>query len=97
MTLDGLTLKLCVKELQEKLSDAKIQKILMPGKEEVVLQLYSAGQGTLKLVLCADAGDCSLYLTSQNKPNPENAARILYVSAQISERCAYPGYSAERS
>lgn len=71
MTLDGLTLKLCVKELQEKLSDAKIQKILMPGKEEVVLQLYSAGQGTLKLVLCADAGDCSLYLTSQNKPNPK--------------------------
>lgn len=71
MTLDGLTMKICVGELQEKLRDAKIQKILMPGKEEVVLQLYSAGAGTLRLVLSADAGDCALYLTGQNKPNPK--------------------------
>ncbi len=72
MTLDGLTMKICVSELQEKLRDAKIQKILMPGKEEVVLQLYSAGEGTLRLVLCADAGDCALYLTKQSKPNPKS-------------------------
>ncbi|MEA4854451.1 MAG: NFACT RNA binding domain-containing protein [Christensenella sp.] len=71
MTLDGLTLKTCVDELSKRLADAKIQKVLMPGREEVVLQLYSAGEGTLKLCLSADAGDCALYLTEQTKPNPK--------------------------
>ena len=42
MTLDGLTLHICVSELRKRCSDAKIQKILMPGREEIVLQLYSA-------------------------------------------------------
>ena len=59
MTLDGLTLYTCVAELQEKCRDAKIQKVLMPGKEELVFQLYSAAEGTLRLTISADAGDCS--------------------------------------
>ena len=71
MTLDGLTLYTCVAELQEKCRDAKIQKVLMPGKEELVFQLYSAAEGTLRLTISADAGDCSLYLTSHTKENPK--------------------------
>lgn len=71
MTLDGLTLYTCVAELKERCADAKIQKVLMPGKEEVVLQLYSAGEGTLKLALNADAGDCAVYLTGHSKENPK--------------------------
>lgn len=71
MTLDGLTLYTCVAELKERCADAKIQKVLMPGKEEIVLQLYAAGEGTLKLVLSADAGDCAVYLTSYGKENPK--------------------------
>ncbi len=71
MTLDGLTLYTCIAELKERCADAKIQKVLMPGKEEVVLQLYAAGEGTLKLVLSADAGDCAVYLTSHGKENPK--------------------------
>lgn len=71
MTLDGLTLHACVAELKERCTDAKIQKVLMPGKEEIVLQLYSAAEGTLRLVLNADAGDCALYLTRTTKENPK--------------------------
>lgn len=71
MTLDGLTLHICVSELRKRCSDAKIQKILMPGREEIVLQLYSAAEGTLRLALNANAGDCSLYLTQQVKENPK--------------------------
>ncbi|MEG2624884.1 MAG: NFACT RNA binding domain-containing protein [Christensenella sp.] len=71
MTLDGLTLYTCITELQKKCADAKIQKVLMPGREEVVLQLYSASEGTLKLAFSADAGDCSVYLTKNNKENPK--------------------------
>lgn len=71
MTLDGLTLHMCVGELKQRCDGAKIQKVLMPGKEEVVLQLYSAVEGTLRLVLNADAGDCALYLTRTTKANPK--------------------------
>ena len=56
MAYDGLTLAVCAKELKNLLTDAKIQKILMPNREEVVLALYSQAHGTMKLVLSADAG-----------------------------------------
>lgn len=71
MTLDGLTLYTCVGELRQICTGAKIQKVLMPGKEEVVLQLYAPEEGSLKLVLNADAGDCAVYLTVHNKENPK--------------------------
>lgn len=71
MTLDGLTLHICVDELNQLLADAKIQKIQMPSKEEVVLQIYAAGTGNIRLSISAAAGDCSLYLTGQQKANPK--------------------------
>ena len=73
MAFDGLTLAVCVNELKNKLPDAKVQKILMPNREEIVLMLYSQQQGTLKLVLNADAGNCSIFLTTASKPNPKTA------------------------
>lgn len=73
MTLDGLTLHTVVEELDDKLRKGKIQKVLMPGKEELALQIYSAAEGTMRLVLSADAGECSTYLTEHTKPNPKNA------------------------
>lgn len=73
MTLDGLTLHAVTNELNEKLSNSKIQKVLMPTKEEIVLQTYSAAEGALRLAVSADAGDCALYLTDHAKPNPKTA------------------------
>jgi len=71
VTLDGLTLHLAVEELNSLLVDAKVQKVQMPSKEEVVLQLYANNTGNVRLSISADAGDCSLYLTKQQKPNPK--------------------------
>lgn len=73
MTLDGLTLHCIVNELKNKILSAKVQKVQMPAREEIVLQLYSAGEGNLRLAISADAGDCALYLTGTNKPNPKVA------------------------
>lgn len=99
MAFDGLTLAVCVNELKNTLPDAKVQKILMPGREEIVLMLYSQQHGNLKLVLNADAGNCSVYLTTASKPNPRTApafcmllrkylsgARILSVDQQGLDR-----------
>lgn len=73
MAFDGLTLAVCAKELKDTLLEAKVQKILMPNREEVVLVLYSQEHGTVKLVLNADAGNCAVYLTAASKPNPKTA------------------------
>lgn len=71
MTLDGLTLHGAVSELAERVQNGKIQKVLMPTKEEIVLQIYSASEGTMRLVVSADAGDCGLYLSTHAKENPK--------------------------
>ena len=73
MALDGLTLAACVSELKNILPGAKVQKILMPSREEIVLSLYSQEQGTFRLSLSADAGNCAVYITSYIKPNPKTA------------------------
>ncbi len=73
MALDGLTLAICVSELKNILPDAKVQKILMPNREEVVLSLYTRVRGTFRLSLSADAGNCAIYLSSHAKPNPKTA------------------------
>lgn len=73
MTLDGLTLNGAVRELDAKLKNGKIQKVLMPTKEEIALMVYSASEGTMRLVISADAGDCGVYLSSHAKENPKTA------------------------
>jgi len=73
MALDGLTLAVCVAELKSILPDAKVQKILMPGREEIVLSLYTQARGTFRLALSAEAGNCAVFLTAQSKPNPKTA------------------------
>lgn len=73
MTLDGLTLNAVTRELNEKLHNGKIQKVLMPGKEELALIVYSAAEGTRRVVLSADAGECAVYLSEHAKANPQNA------------------------
>ncbi|MEG1392842.1 MAG: NFACT RNA binding domain-containing protein [Christensenellaceae bacterium] len=71
MTLDGLTLHTCIQELSQKITDAKIQKVVMPSRDEIVLQLYSTNAGNIKLVLNANAGDCAIYTTQTQKQNPK--------------------------
>lgn len=73
MTLDGLTLSGAVRELDEKLKNSKIQKVLMPTKEEIALVIYSAAYGTMRLAVSADAGDCGIYLSTHPKENPKTA------------------------
>ncbi len=93
MAYDGLTLAVCAKELKTKLLDAKVQKILMPNREEVVLALYCQEHGTVRLVLNADAGNCAVYLTAANKPNPKTAPafcmllRKYLIGARILDIC----------
>ena len=69
MTIDGLTLHVCVKELQEKIIGAKIDKIHQPIRDEIILSLRTQSEN-LKLLISLSAGDCRIGLTQEKKANP---------------------------
>ena len=71
MTIDGITLRAVVEELQM-LVGAKIEKIYQPEREEIVLLLHTK-QGKRRLVINAGGSECRLHLTNVVRQNPEKA------------------------
>jgi len=71
MTIDGIILNCTIKELQM-LIGAKISKIHVPKKDEVLLQLKK-DKDTFKLSINANANDCRINLTQSQKENPLSA------------------------
>ena len=69
MTIDGLTLYACVRELNAKIIGAKIDKIHQPVRDEILLHLRTQSEN-LKLLISLSAGDCRLALTENPRPNP---------------------------
>lgn len=76
MAFDGFTTRALQKELSEKLTGARIYRIVQSEADELLLTLRpeaSHGGGQVRLLLCADATLPLVYLTSQNKPAPNTA------------------------
>ena len=76
MAFDGFTTKALQKELSDKLTGARIYRIVQPESDELLLTLRpeaSRGGGQVRLLLCADATLPLVYLTEQNKPAPNTA------------------------
>ncbi|MCC8063589.1 MAG: NFACT family protein, partial [Clostridiales bacterium] len=71
MPLDAATLTGVVSELRPTVEGAKIDKIFQPGRDELVLQLRSAG-GNCKLLLSANPAHPRIQLTEVNRENPAN-------------------------
>ena len=72
MAFDGIVTKSVISELNNKLIGAKVNKILEPTKNEIVLELYTNGQ-KYNLLLSCDSELCRISLTTHLKPNPQNA------------------------
>ena len=76
MAFDGFTTRALQKELSDKLTGARIYRIVQPESDELLLTLRpeaSRGGGQVRLLLCADATLPLVYLTEQNKPAPNTA------------------------
>ena len=76
MAFDGFTTSALQKELSDKLTGARIYRIVQPESDELLLTLRpeaSRGGGQVRLLLCADATLPLVYLTEQNKPAPNTA------------------------
>ncbi len=70
MALDAVTLSLLSNELGERLSGARIDKITMPSKEEILLSLRTRSE-SFKLFVCLRSGGARIGLTEESYENPD--------------------------
>lgn len=69
--MDGITIFALIRELNEILAGARIEKVHQPGARDIVLTLRTRTD-TRKLFLCADKAFPSIHFLSSGKPeNPE--------------------------
>lgn len=71
MALDGIVLSNIKWELQNKLLNARIDKVYQPESEEIILLLRQKGK-QYRLLLTAQPNHPRIHLTTQNKENPMN-------------------------
>ncbi len=76
MAFDGFTTRALQTELADKLTGARIYRIVQPEPDELLLTLRpeaSRGGGQVRLLLSADATLPLVYITGENKPAPNTA------------------------
>lgn len=69
MPMDGLTVGFAVRELNEKLSGGRIDRITQPERDTVIL-LIRAGNANYRLLLCASPNNARCHLTEGSFSNP---------------------------
>lgn len=72
MALDGIVIANIVHELNEKLTNGRINKIAQPEKDALLLTI-KCNREQLRLLISAGASLPLIYLTSENKPSPMTA------------------------
>lgn len=69
MPQDAFTLRFNAKELDAALRGGKISRINQPEKDELSILIYT-GKRTVKLTVNANASDCGVYFTEDDRENP---------------------------
>ena len=69
MALDGIAISALVKELNEKLVGARIDKIHQPERDEIIMHIRKIGENC-KLLLCANPTFPRVHITRMTKENP---------------------------
>lgn len=72
MAFDGLAISCMVQELNDILSQGRVDKVLQPEYDEIILAVRSGGKNR-RLVLSASSSNPRVHLTSVQKENPEKA------------------------
>jgi len=72
MAFDGMITKAVVTELNDVLKKSKVNRVLQPNKNEIVLETYNNGEKYfIEINISSDM--CRVSLTNHFKPNPQNA------------------------
>lgn len=72
MAFDGLAVSCMVHELNNILANGRVDKVLQPEYDEIILAVRSGGKNR-KLVLSASSSNPRVHLTTVQKENPEKA------------------------
>lgn len=75
---DGVTTKAVVEELARSLKNAKVNKVMQPTKNEIVLETYKDGERYF-LEISTVPNNCRVCLTNHLKENPQNAYNFCMV------------------
>lgn len=79
MAFDGLTTRLIVTELDQTLTNSRVEKIYVPNRNEVWLHLHTIDRKSVKLLISIDANNCRLHLSNQTRNNPEKAPQFCMI------------------
>ena len=69
MAFDGIMTRAVARELQEKLTLGKIEKVYQPEADELIFSIYTK-QGNVKLYASANSSSARVHLIKQNIPSP---------------------------
>ena len=72
MAFDGIVTKAIISELNTVLEGAKVNRVLEPNKNEIIIETYNNGE-RYYLQLSINPESCRICLTSYLKSNPQNA------------------------
>ncbi|MBQ9267661.1 MAG: NFACT family protein [Clostridia bacterium] len=78
MAFDGIVTKAIVSELNKNIIDARVEKINMPNKQEIVISLHST-QGKLKLLISANPSRARVHFSQYERENPIKAFQFCMV------------------
>ena len=83
MAFDGITIAGVTKELNEKLTGGRINKVAQPEKDELLLTVKT-GREQVRLLISADPSLPLIYLTESNKTSPATAPALLKKAEALS-------------
>lgn len=72
MAFDGIAVSFLARELNDILKDGRVDKVLQPEYDEIVLGVRAGGKN-LKIVLSASSSNPRVHITFAQKDNPEKA------------------------
>lgn len=70
MAFDGIMMHALCDEINRTLAFAKVDKVLQPERDEIVLQFRTLDRQTRRLLICANPSAPRICLTAQHKENP---------------------------
>ena len=79
MSFDGITTKSIVNELNNTLTNSRIEKIYVPNKSEIILSVHTQDRNNVKLLISIDANNSRLQLTNGTRENPITAPQFCMI------------------
>ena len=70
MAFDGMMMRLVLNEIEDKLVDSRIDRVLMPSRDEIVLLMHGY-KGSYRLLMSAAAQSPRIHLTELSMENPK--------------------------